>query len=572
MKSTLTTPLARKRPSVIKYLGMQTRCLRDIAILTGLCAVLMFWGLGDLPFYTRGEPREGLVVKEMSASGNLILPVVNGEYIPFKPPLFHWLALLAGSVFGRIDEFTLRLPSALLAAAGVLMIYGAGRRLWGGNAGLVAGVVLATSAEWWQAGTDTQVDMTLAFFITAACLYFYFLYRQREFGLIPCLGLPLLLGLATLAKGAVGVAVPCLVLLIFLCLRRDLAFVKKLHPFASAGVFFLVAGSWYGAALWQGGTAFFFRQIVDENFRTAAGTYGHYQPVYYYLPILLENSLPWSFFFPPLALFIYSQRRKLSERAFLFPLIWFFAVFIFFTASLGKRGVYILPLYPAVALVLGAWWQQLEEGTGHDGLARWIGFLVAVSCLLALTVLSFHFAAVYGLIDHSLVFLAGFKDLSHILRFPTPPSAFVISFLLVSTTAALWLLWALFSLNWRLTFASLSLIAISVIMIMKTAIFPPIAFERTMKPFMSRVNNIVDPALPLLFYSGFDFGAAFYARDHIPSYAVKAGELKPPFYLLMWEEDWQSLSDRSDLKIVDISEGLGPAGRHRLALVEDRQS
>lgn len=570
MKNTLATPLARKRRSAIEHPGLQKRRLRDIAILTGLCAVLMFWDLGALPFYARGEPREGLVVQAMRSSGNLLLPAVNGEYIPFKPPLFHWLALLAGSVFGRIDEFTLRLPSALLASAGVLLTYAAGASLWGADAGLVAGVVLATGTEWWQAGTKTQVDMTLAFFITAACLYFYFLYRRREFGLLLPLGLPLLLGLATLAKGPLGVAVPCLVFFIFLCLRHDFAFVKKLHPLASSGVFLLVAGSWYGAALWEGGSAFFFRQIVNENFRTAAGTYGHHQPAYYYLPVFLENSLPWSFFFPPLAAFVYSQRRRLSERDLLFPLIWFFAVFVFFSASLGKRGVYILPLYPAMALLFGAWWQELEKNGAQGGApARWFGFLLSGSCLLALTGLSFHFAATYGLADQNpLTFLAKWKNFSHILRALSPPSPLLVGFLLANMAAALWLFRALLNWNWRLTFASLLLLALTVNLIMKIAILPPVAFERTMKPFMSRVNKIVGPQLPLLFYRGFDYGAVFYAGRHIPSYAAKANMLAPPFYLLMWEEDWRPLSARNDLRLVDISEGLGPAGRHRLALVE----
>jgi len=286
----------------------------NIGILLGLCFLLLFWKLGELPFFSRGEPREGLVVWEMYSSGNWILPAVNGDYIPFKPPLFHWFGVFAAHLFGHIDEFSLRLPSAVFATLGVLMTYLAARRLWGERAAIVAGIVLVTNAEWWQAGTDTQVDMTLAFFISAACLYFYFLYEQRDFGLVKCLGLPLLLGLATLSKGPVGLAVPCLVFLIFLGLRRDFAFVKKLHPFASAAVFLLIAGSWYGAALWQGGPAFFFRQIVDETFRTAVGSYGHFQPVYYYLPIFLENTLPWSFFYPALALFIYQRRDKLSDE------------------------------------------------------------------------------------------------------------------------------------------------------------------------------------------------------------------------------------------------------------------
>ena len=542
----------------------------NIGILLGLCFLLLFWELGELPFFSRGEPREGLVVWEMYSSGNWILPAVNGDYIPFKPPLFHWFGVFAAHLFGHIDEFSLRLPSAVFATLGVLMTYLAARRLWGERAAIVAGIVLVTNAEWWQAGTDTQVDMTLAFFISAACLYFYFLYEQRDFGLVKCLGLPLLLGLATLSKGPVGLAVPCLVFLIFLGLRRDFAFVKKLHPFASAAVFLLIAGSWYGAALWQGGPAFFFRQIVDETFRTAVGSYGHFQPVYYYLPIFLENTLPWSFFYPALALFIYQRRDKLSDEKLLFPLVWSVGVLVFFSASLGKRGVYILPLYPAIALLFGAWWQRLEENLAPPyWLARVIGFFVAAFCLLVLITLFFYFAAENGLVDRRLfAFMTRSNNLSRILRSLTPPTPLVIACLALYASALFCLIWTLFNRNWRTAVASVSLIAFSFAMIMKNAVFPPIVFERTMKPFMSRVNEKIDPNLPLVFYRGFDLGAVFYARRHIPSYETKAHDLKSPFFLLMWEEDWQRLREHHELKMMDISEGLGPAGRHRLALVE----
>jgi 4-amino-4-deoxy-L-arabinose transferase-like glycosyltransferase len=560
----------QKRDSVTEIPSPKTSRFLNIATISGLCLIVLFWGLGELPFYNRGEPREGLVVWEMNASGNWILPAVNGEYIPFKPPLFHWFAAVAGYLFRRIDEFTLRFPSAIFAALGVLMTYFAAARLWSERAALVAGIVLVTNAEWWQAGTDTQVDMTLAFFISAACLYFYFLYEQRNFGLVKCLGLPFLLGLATLSKGPIGFAVPCLVFLIFLGLRRDFAFVRKLHPFASTGVFLLVAGSWYSLALWQGGPAFFFRQIVDENFRTAAGTYGHYQPVYYYLPIFLENTLPWSFFFPAVALYIYQRRGKLSDEKLLFPLVWFVAVLVFFTASLGKRGVYILPLYPAIALLFGSWWQRLEEHLAPpDWLARAIGFLVAAFCLTALITLFCYFAAAYGLVDRGLVsFTTRLKGVSAILRTLTPPSPLVVACLVLYAGALWWFTGALVKRNWRRAFTSLCLITLAFTVIMKTVVLPPIVFERTMKPFMLRVNEKIDARLPLLFYRAFDLGAVFYSRRHIPSYAANANELKPPFYLLMWEEDWRPLAGRDELKMLDISEGRGPAGRHRLVLVE----
>jgi 4-amino-4-deoxy-L-arabinose transferase-like glycosyltransferase len=559
-----------KQTPVLEISSAKKSMVLNVVVLSGLCMLLLFWGLGDLPFFSRGDAREGLVVWEMHASGNWILPAVNGEYIPFKPPLFHWCAVIAGYLFGRIDEFTLRLPSAVFAALGVLITYLAGARLWGERAGVVAGIVLVTSEEWWQAGTETQVDMTLAFFISATCLYFYFLYEQRNFGLIKCLGLPFLLGLATLSKGPVGLAIPCLAFLVFLSVKRDLAFMKKLCPFVSAAVFLLIAGSWYGAALWQGGPAFFYRQIVDENFRTAAGTYGHYQPIYYYLPIFFENTLPWSFFFPPLIFFLYKHRDKLSKERLLFPLIWLVTVFIFFSASLGKRGVYILPLYPAMALLFGAWWQQLEENLdGRDSLARAIGYFFAVSGLFAIAALLLYFAAAYGFVDRNLISaMARFRNLSHIMRLLTPPSPLVATSLVLYAAALFCLIGALLRRNWKVVFAALSVTALSISITMKTAVFSPIVFERTLKPFMLQVNEKVDRQSPLFFYGGFDFGAIFYAGRHIPSYSLKAHEVNPPLFLLMWEEDWQRLAERRDLKLLEMSDGTGPVGRHRLALVE----
>src|SRR5262249_7190756 len=70
----------------IELSGEKAVRLRDIAILAAFCFFLLFFALGELPFFTRGEPREGLVVWEMYSSGNWILPAVNGDYIPFKPP------------------------------------------------------------------------------------------------------------------------------------------------------------------------------------------------------------------------------------------------------------------------------------------------------------------------------------------------------------------------------------------------------------------------------------------------------------------------------------------------------
>ena len=115
------------------------------------------------------------------------------------------------------------------------------------------------------------------------------------------------------------------------------------------------------------------------------------------------------------------------------------------------------------------------------------------------------------------------------------------------------------------------MIALAQILVIKLGYYPYFADRRTMKPFMSRVTQKVDSRTPLLFYRAFDYGAVFYARRHIPSYAKNFAGLQPPYFLLMWEEDFKRLSAQNHFQVLDISEGRGPAARHRLVLLEPQE-
>src|SRR5581483_1141902 len=146
--------------------------------LTLLCLLLYWWGLGDVPFYTKGEPREATVVWEIYSTHEWILPLRNGYIIPSKPPLFHWLGTLVSYANGGVNEFSIRFPSAALATIGVLLTYSAGVTLWGAEAGAVAAVALATSFFCSETATTARVDMTLTVCMVAAFLSFLFLYRR----------------------------------------------------------------------------------------------------------------------------------------------------------------------------------------------------------------------------------------------------------------------------------------------------------------------------------------------------------------------------------------------------------
>src|SRR5437016_6403390 len=104
MKDTLNRHVLWTDEAVDKVRFQAAMKFRILLLLLALCILQFFWGLGRAPFYTRGESREGLVVWEMYKTGNWTLPIINGDYIPYKPPLFHWAGVLTSIVTGKVNE------------------------------------------------------------------------------------------------------------------------------------------------------------------------------------------------------------------------------------------------------------------------------------------------------------------------------------------------------------------------------------------------------------------------------------------------------------------------------------
>jgi 4-amino-4-deoxy-L-arabinose transferase-like glycosyltransferase len=414
--------------------------------------------------------------------------------------------------------------------------------------------------------------MTLAFFSSAALMVFYLAYLEERFCTPRLLLLAALLALGTLTKGPLGVAVPSFVILVFLSIRHDWGFLKKLPLVSGAAVFLLVAGSWYGLAYLQGGWDFFKRQIIDETVLTGVGSYGRHQPVYYFIPVMFYNMLPWSFFFPGLAVFLYQRRRRLAHDHLLYPLVWVVAVLFFFSMALGKRGIYILPLYPAAALLFGAWWNAIEEGVaGSVKLTRWVGLVYAISGFIAVAATAVFITQKLGLgLRHLFSVPAKLAKLDAALSFVASPRLTLASLGILAVLLFLVLLF-LTKKKWDGVFGCLLLIALTQAFFMKNVYLPYVAAQRTMKSFMARVTRRVDIQSPLVFYRAFDYGTIFYAHRNIHSYATKFSELKRPYFVLMWEEDVKRLSAINRFKILDISEGREAGEQHRLVLLEPEQ-
>jgi len=135
--------------------------VRAPLLLVAACLVLFFTGLGSVPFYTRGEPREALVAREMIRTGEWLVPARPDGELTRKPPIFYWAAPTSLSLLPERPELAARLPSTLLATAGVLLTWAVVQASFGAAIAFPAALMLATSLEWIRAATVARVDMAL---------------------------------------------------------------------------------------------------------------------------------------------------------------------------------------------------------------------------------------------------------------------------------------------------------------------------------------------------------------------------------------------------------------------------
>ena len=304
----------------------------------------------SVPFYTRAEPREAIVVRAMVEGRGLVLPERDSGGLPRKPPLYHWLAALALQSGLRPKELSVRLPSVILGAAGVGLTAALASTVYGRAAGLLAAGVLGTSFEWMRAMTQARVDMTLTAFLCTSTVALWLGIQRRNDRWLRAGAVGA--GLATLAKGPIGLVLPVAVVVADTLLARQATRLRRLaHPLVVI-LAVLPPLAWYVAAAVQGGGAFLQTQLVEENVNRflGIGDVPHTHSLLYYPPMLAGGLLPWT---PAVIVAVWQawRRRTLWDR---FLLVWVAVVVGVYSLASGKRSVYLLPVYPPLALLTGA--------------------------------------------------------------------------------------------------------------------------------------------------------------------------------------------------------------------------
>ncbi len=361
------------------------------ALLVAAAALLLFAELGRLEASAPDEPRYLQISEEVRAleqgPRGLVLLHLNDEPYTQKPPLYYWLAAAAGAAGGRVTEFAGRVPSA---AAGVLLVWltaSLGARLLGGRAGIVGAGLLLTTYEFARLSRRVQLDPLLALLETLALAAFWRLDRGLGRRTANAALFHAALGLAVLTKGPVGFFVPILIVIAYLAWEGRLREIRRAFPWWGPLLSIAPGVAWIAAATALAPTGFA-DEALRENLigRFFEGT-AHDQRLYYYLYQLPLDFLPWTLLFPAAGIGAFRTLRDPEttperRRAWRFLLACVGASFVFFSLSTGKRGLYLLPAFPALALLCAGGLERWLAGRARAP-KRLAFFAIAIAALFA---------------------------------------------------------------------------------------------------------------------------------------------------------------------------------------------
>lgn len=372
-----------------------SRSLRhDIFLLLLICLALFGIGLNFTPLANPDEARYGEIPREMLVANDFVTPRLDGIKYFEKPPLTYWLVAGSLKLFGP-GEAAARAAPAVFAALGVLLTYAAGRSLAGRDAGWWAAVVLATSLLYFAHARILLTDMIVSVLICST-LYCFLLGVREPPGrkrLLLFHGLYASAALATLAKGLIGFLLPGAVIFVWLLVFNEW---RRLRPFYLATgllLFAAIAVPWHILIAQRNPEWAWFYFVHEHWLRFTTTTHGRYQPVWYFIPVVLLGLFPWTgFLWPALRTALpgnSTRRADYTDRA--FPLVWAAFIFLFFSASKSKLVPYILPVFPPLALVLGQYLAPRMRNASAMGLrAGFLGFSV-VSGLLGIALIAVFF-------------------------------------------------------------------------------------------------------------------------------------------------------------------------------------
>ena len=361
----------------------------------------VFLGLGRTSLQEPDEPRFAEASRQMLASGDYLTPYFNGEAHYDASILFYQMQAAAFREFG-VSEYGARLPSALAGLGCLWLVYLIGRKLFSARTGMLGALVLGTTFRFVLSSRNGLTDVPLLFFVLLS-LYGFIRAADTDppggwFALLGWLGV----SLGMLTQGAAGL-LPIIVWLPYLVLTGRLGGLRRLRFSTGVLLTLVIVLPWYLYMAWTHGRGFVELAVLSELMARYAPTGAEtveWGPLFY-LTVWASDAMPWTLYAVAAvvaAVLGGSQLTPAYRRGAALCVIWFVVVLVICTLSAEKLPHYLLPLYPAGALLVGMLFDRAIDKPRESG--PWVGvanWLTALGLLVLAGLISWLLQRRFGL-------------------------------------------------------------------------------------------------------------------------------------------------------------------------------
>jgi 4-amino-4-deoxy-L-arabinose transferase-like glycosyltransferase len=354
------------------------------------------------PLLDPDEGRNAEVAREMYVTGDYVLPQLNGLPYLDKPVGYFAVGALSMRILGPTVTAA-RLPSLLFSIATIVVVAWFGRLLFDASATWVAAVATAATPFTVAYARTVIFDSTLTFFVVVALSAFYLAVERtarrggtsegRKVGSAadgvpwwPAVGWAAV-AFGVLIKGPIALALPLMVVVPYAIWRRA---VRALADTVGLLLFASILLPWLLAVSREIPDFIHYALVTETAKRLTTDQLHRTGPLWYFVAILPVAALPWTLVAAGSWRRIsrYRNQRGMLDTRIVFLLLWIIVPLLFFSLSESKRPQYVLPLVPAIALLVAAAWHgQRDHFSGARaaavGTALFGIFLIAASTALA---------------------------------------------------------------------------------------------------------------------------------------------------------------------------------------------
>jgi 4-amino-4-deoxy-L-arabinose transferase-like glycosyltransferase len=512
--------------------------------LAVIIIVPYFAFLGTLPLFGPDEGRYAEIPREMLEKHDYVTPTLNYVLYFEKPVLHYWLTALSFKIFG-LNEFAARFFPAVMSLLGIGGVYLLGRKLYGERAAMISALVLAGSLMWFVLARVNITDPVVSSLISLSLMSFLMWDVEQDpakkrWCLTAYYGFA---ALATLAKGLIGLLFPGGIVFWYIILTRRFRIFKDMGLWWGIPLYLLIAAPWFIiVSLRNPDFAWFF--FVHEHFlRFTTTIHNRNEPIYYFTPLIVSGLLPFTGYLIPALVkplrtmwksrfkgekarpspFPGEKARLPEAQPELFLTLWMVLIFVFFSVSGSKLPPYILPVFPAAALLIGRYMNEAEESWDGKGLfpkAHWWGISAAVFLVFVPTI---------G------VFIQRDYPPAEILHYAILPTALIIAALVPA-------LWLGRRKETGLT-PYLYLTTLCFTFGLLPAIMDLIGPTKAERPITMAIQTMAGPDEPVVGLYNYMQNAPFYTQRRLVLVDYQ-GELKFGFTRAADRDEWQWTTDR----------------------------